>query len=54
MPLIILLESGLQLDTLFKEWFTFPNPGTFLLSPLHFVVITEYACGEAEGSGLSF
>ena len=52
MPLIILLESGLQLDTLFKEWFTFPNPGTFLLSPLHFSYY-EYACGET-GSGLSF
>ena len=45
MPLIILLESGLQLDTLFKEWFTFPNPGTLLLSPLHFSYY-EYACGE--------
>ena len=52
MPLIILLESGLQLDTLFKEWFTFPNPGTLLLSPLHFSYY-EYACGET-GSGLSF
>ena len=32
MPLIILLESGLQLDTLFKEWFTFRILALFFLA----------------------
>ena len=40
MPLIILLESGLQLDTLFKEWFTFRILALFFLA-LFILAITN-------------
>ncbi|MGC3584493.1 hypothetical protein ACPTHO_14165, partial [Enterococcus faecalis] len=32
MPLLILLESGIQLDTLFKEWVTFRILALFFLA----------------------
>lgn len=52
MPLIILLESGLQLDTLFIEWFTFRILALFFLA-LFILAITNMPVVK-RGSGYLF